>query len=165
MEKWHITRERERYASQLELCEKQMEERITAMQEVRRLRHDLKNQMVYLKGLVEEDPGRPREFIKESLEYEQGKVQARSGNLVVDSLVNYQYLAARERGIAFDFQLKIPAELRWQRRISVWCWGICWTMPQETCQKCDVEKKIRLEMEFAQQHLKIRLENTFAASW
>lgn len=162
MEKWHITRKRERYASQLELCEKQMEERITAMQEVRRLRHDLKNQMVYLKGLVEEDPGKAREFIEESLEYEQGKVQARSGNLVVDSLVNYQYLAARERGIAFDFQLKIPAELPVAAADLCVVLGNLLDNAQEACQKCDVEKKIRLEMEFAQQHLKIRLENTFA---
>lgn len=80
----------------------------------------------------------------------------------MDSLVNYQYLAARERGIAFDFQLKIPAELPVAAADLCVVLGNLLDNAQEACQKCAGEKKIRLEMEFAQQHLKIRLENTFA---
>ena len=52
--------ENEQYAYQLELCMKEMDERRVTMDEIRRVRHDLKNHMIYLQKLVESDPKKAR---------------------------------------------------------------------------------------------------------
>lgn len=89
--------ENEQYAYQLELCMKEMDERRVTMDEIRRVRHDLKNHMIYLQKLVESDPKKAQSYIGEILKSCSTKEVSQTGNLAVDALVNYKYLLAVQK--------------------------------------------------------------------
>lgn len=89
-----VVREQNRlYVQQLELCSRQAEERESLYLEIRRLRHDMKNYLSCLLGAVQNGEKKEAEMLIQGMLNNgiSNKVSevSRSGNIVVDSLVNY----------------------------------------------------------------------------
>ncbi len=85
------------------------------IQEVRRTRHDMKNNMIYLKELLNTDAETARKFLDEYIGQSEAKDEiSKSGNLAVDALINYKNMTAREKGITIHLESQIPAELPYE---------------------------------------------------
>lgn len=90
------------YEQQIALCNKQAVERETAYQETRKVRHDLNGYLVDLKASIRSGELKEAEKkIDTILEHNQvyRNEVSRSGNLVIDSLINYKYSLARKEMI------------------------------------------------------------------
>lgn len=102
------------YEQQIALCNKQALERETAYQETRRIRHDLKDYLVALKAAIKsgklDDAEKKIDFMLEQNQVYKNEV-SRSGNLVVDSLINYKYSLAQKEGIRMKCYVFVPEEL------------------------------------------------------
>lgn len=102
------------YEQQIALCNKQAAERETAYQETRRVRHDLNGYLVDLKAAIQS--GRLKEAEKKIdtiLEHNQiyRNEVSRSGNLVIDSLINYKYSIARKEMIDMKCYVFVPEQM------------------------------------------------------
>lgn len=80
----------------------------------KKLRHDFKNHMIVLRGIV--DGGNQ----KEAIDYlnrllntqETDKKEIDTGNLSIDSIINYKLLEAEQRSVTFHLDLQIPEGLQ-----------------------------------------------------
>lgn len=103
------------YEQQLNLCNLQAEERERSYLEIRRMRHDMKNHLFSLLGMV--NAGQETEaaaYIHTMLNDgigDRADEVSRSGNIVVDSLVNYKYALAQKEGIFFEANVLVPPAL------------------------------------------------------
>lgn len=111
-----MVREQNRlYGQQLELCSRQAEERESLYLEIRRLRHDMKNYLSGLLGAVQKGETKEAELLIQGMLHDgisnRTSEVSRSGNIVVDSLVNHKYALAVKDGIKFEANVFIPASL------------------------------------------------------
>lgn len=103
------------YEQELDLLNRQAQEREEYDMEMQKLRHDMKNHMSSLLGMLEGND------VKQAEEYVRGMLRgaadcrtedvSRTGNIIVDNLVNHKCGIAREEGIAFDANVFLPAKL------------------------------------------------------
>ena len=102
------------FVQQIQLCGRQTAEQEATYKELRRLRHDMKNHLISLMGMIESgNANDARDYIENLLN--DGKLIktgdiSRTGNIVVDSLINYKYAMAKELGIDFNVNVFIPTE-------------------------------------------------------
>ena len=99
---------------QLDLCSRQAQEREAAYQETRTVRHDLKNYLLEIKfllaeGKTEEVKGRVDRILEKN-DMDKAGV-AKTGNLVLDSLINYRYAVAQSQHIPMQCRIELPGEL------------------------------------------------------
>ena len=103
------------YEQQLDLCSHQAEERESYYLELRRMRHDMKNHLSGILGMV--NAGQTKEasdYIQKMLDDGIGTDAdeiSHTGNIVVDSLVNHKYALAQKDGIRFEARVFIPSVL------------------------------------------------------
>ena len=103
------------YEQQLDLCSHQAEEREGYYLELRRMRHDMKNHLSGILGMV--NAGQTKEasdYIQKMLDDGIGTGAdeiSHTGNIVVDSLVNHKYALAQKDGIQFEARVFIPSEM------------------------------------------------------
>lgn len=102
------------YEQQIALCNKQAAERENAYQETRRVRHDLNGYLVDLKasiqsGRFEDAEAKIDNILSHNSLY--GDEVSRSGNLVIDSLINYKYSLAQKEGIEMKCYVFVPETL------------------------------------------------------
>lgn len=113
-ENMELKRQNERYSYQIEMYLQQQKEREENEQELRRYRHDLKQKLVYLKGLA--DVSRSEEisrFLREEFEDTPDNMHPiiHTGNMVVDAMLNEKYQKAARSGIRFEMQIDVPEQL------------------------------------------------------
>lgn len=103
------------YAQQLELCTQQAEERESLYLEIRRIRHDLKKHLSGLLGMIQAgQTSEAEKYIMQMLDVGAGnrpEEVSRSGNIVVDSVINHAYAAAQKDNIRFNVNVLIPSSL------------------------------------------------------
>lgn len=113
LERLHIRNENEKYLLQIHLNEKQMEEKQAIMDDVRRIRHDMKQQLIYLQGLVKKNPETVDIYLSKLVEEINSNQETiiNSNNLVIDTLIDCKYSLARKLGIPMQCQITIPPDL------------------------------------------------------
>lgn len=102
------------YEQQIALCNKQAAEREAAYQTTRRIRHDLNDYLIDLKaalesGMIAEAKTKIDHILAQNQIYK--NEVSRSGNLVIDSLINYKYSLAQKCGITMKCYVFIPEHL------------------------------------------------------
>ncbi|MBQ9990225.1 MAG: GHKL domain-containing protein [Lachnospiraceae bacterium] len=104
------------YAQQLNLCNQQAMEREAAYQETQRVRHDLKNYLWNIRFSLEngdvEEAQKQIDQILEKNELYKNEV-AKTGNLVLDSLINYRCAVAARQDILMRCSIEVPRELEY----------------------------------------------------
>ena len=85
-----------------------------AASEIREFRHDMKQRLIYLEELIRADKQEKalvslEEMIGETAK--QGQLKSKTGNLVVDSLLNHSWKMASESGILFHTEIDSLPEL------------------------------------------------------
>lgn len=102
------------YEQQIALCNKQAAEREAAYQTTRRIRHDLNDYLIDLKaaleaGMIAEAKTKIDHILAQNRLYK--NEISRSGNLVIDSLINYKYSLAKKCQIDMKCYVFIPEQL------------------------------------------------------
>ncbi len=110
----HMKKSAYLYRKQLELFrqEKQLED--NAAMEIREMRHDMKQQLFLLNSLLQRgELEKARKMLEELTEetLEKGRLESRTGNMVVDSLVNHVWKKAKDEGIRLHLDIRPLPEL------------------------------------------------------
>lgn len=106
-----IERKNFAYIQQIDLCNRQAAEREAAYQETKRVRHDLNEYLIDLKATIQsKEYDKAEEKINTILQQNQiyRNEIARSGNLVIDSLINYKYSLALKKNITMECYIFVP---------------------------------------------------------
>lgn len=153
------------YEQQLDLCSHQAEEREGYYLELRRMRHDMKNHLSGILGMV--NAGQAKEasdYIQKMLDdgigTEAGEI-SHTGNIVVDSLVNHKYALAIRDGIQFEARVFIPSVLPFQSGHLAIIFGNLLENALEACRKLPQEQRyIILEATYIKEMLQICIKNS-----
>ena len=153
------------YKQQLELCRIQSEERESFYLEIRRIRHDMKNHLTGLLGLVSAGELAIAEtYIQKMLDdgvRDRIEEVSHSGNIVVDSLVNHKYALAQKEQIQFDANVFVPSSLPFQNDHLVIVLGNLLENALEACRKLPPEQRyIKLEVSYVKKILQICVCNS-----
>ena len=103
------------YEQQLELCGKQAEEREKSYFEIQKTKHDLNKHFSALlgmsqKGQLDDIKNYINEVLNDGISLA-SKGISNSGNIIVDSLINYEYAIATKEKINFSADIFIPPHL------------------------------------------------------
>ena len=164
-----VVREQNRlYAQQLDLCSQQAEERESLYLEIRRLRHDMKSYLSGLLGAVQKGNTMEAETMIQGMLndgiIDRNTEVSRSGNIVVDSLVNHKYALAIKAGIEFETNIFIPASLPFQSGHLTVILGNLLENAIEACQEVpDEQRYIFLGISYAKEILQICIRNSYSA--
>ena len=153
------------YEQQLDLCSHQAEERELHYLELRRMRHDMKNHLSGILGMV--NAGQTKEagdYIQKMLDDGIGTGAdeiSHTGNIVVDSLVNHKYALAQKDGIQFEARVFIPSVLPFQSGHLAIIFGNLLENALEACRKLPREQRyIILEATYIKEMLQICIKNS-----
>lgn len=165
-----VVREQNRlYVQQLELCSRQAEERESLYLEIRRLRHDMKNYLSCLLGAVQTGEKKEaemliQEMLNDGISNRTSEV-SRSGNIVVDSLVNYKHDLAEKEGIMFEANVFIPVSLPFQSGHLAVILGNLLDNALEACRGVpEGQRYINLDISYVKEMLQICIRNSYHAT-
>jgi two-component system, LytTR family, sensor histidine kinase AgrC len=154
------------YEQQLELCSRQASEREERNLEIRKLRHDMQNHLVCLLGTIEErNYKETTEYVKKlletSIDYKPHEV-SRSGNIVVDSLINYKCSLAIKEKIEFNTNIFIPIDIPFQNGNLTIILGNLLENALDACKQISEGKRtIDLSVTYSKGILYIIVKNTY----
>ncbi len=154
------------YEQELELLNRHAKEREAYDMEMRRLRHDIKNHMSSLLGMLQGDDA------KQAEEYVRGMLQgvpecraedvSRTGNVIVDSLVNHKCGIARAEGTAFEASVFLPAELPFLGGHLTIVFGNLLDNALEACREVEEGKRyVTLDASYEKEVLMIAVTNPY----
>ncbi|MBD5535913.1 MAG: GHKL domain-containing protein [Lachnospiraceae bacterium] len=154
------------YAQQLDLCSQQAEERESLYLEIRRIRHDLRNHLSGLLGMVQAGQTNEAErYIMQMLDVATGERPeevSRSGNIVVDSLINNAYAAAQKDNIQFNVNVLVPASLPFESGHLAIVLGNLLENALEACRDIPGEKGfICLDISYAKDIFQLCIKNNY----
>lgn len=154
------------YEQQLNLCNQQAKEREVQNEEIRMMRHDIKKHLICLLGMVNADKNEAAcRYITSLMEKSASRKiyeVSRSGNIIVDSLVNYKCAIAQKENIDFSANIFIPTVLPFQSGNLTIILNSLLENALEACrQKKSGKRFIDLQMSFQKEILSIVVWNTF----
>lgn len=143
---------REHYYRQLEMQQ----------QEVRALRHDMKNQLIGILGELEnEDAGRARAELERMLSHvQQTETIFYTGNPGVNAVLNFKAKEMERKHIIFDFQVDIPDQMRLDAKDMGLLAGSMLDNAIEACEKCIGRSYIHLKAQYRSHTVVLSCENS-----
>ena len=123
----------------------------------------MKNNMIYLKELLNTDAEKAREFLDEYIgQSEVTDEISKSGNLAVDALINYKNMTAREKGVTMHLESQIPVEMPYESTDLSIILGNLLDNAIEATEKLEVEKDIFVNLLYQKEKLLIKIRNPYA---
>ncbi len=156
------------YAQQLELCSQQAEERENLYLKIRRIRHDLKNHLSGLLGMIQTGQiSEAEKYIMQMLDIDtrdHPEEVSRSGNIVVDSLINHAYATAQKDNIQFNVNVLVPASLPFESGHLAIVLGNLLENALEACRDIPGGKKfIYLDISYTKDIFQLCIKNNYQA--
>lgn len=102
------------FEQSINLYDMYIKEKENSVREFRRTKHDLKNRLIYLKKLLEEEKYDELDTFLDNIIMDkpfQNLLIANTNNSVIDALVNYKYALAKNNDIEFITKLDVPTSL------------------------------------------------------
>ena len=132
------------------------------------MRHDLKNHLSGLLGMVQTgQTSEAEKYIMQMLDAGAGdrpEEISRSGNIVVDSLINHAYAAAQKNNIQFTVNVLVPASLPFESGHLAIILGNLLENALEVCRNIpDGKRFIILELSYAKDILQLCIKNNYQA--
>lgn len=151
-----VQREKEYYHEQSELLKRKHDE-------LQQFRHDIKNRMAVIQQLLKE------ENIESIIEYtehiadklNQTKMYSETGNLAIDSIINYKLSQAQEKGGNITTHISIPENLNINEDDMVVMLGNILDNAIEAIEYVLTNKYIEVKMEYEKGCLMIQVKNTY----
>lgn len=131
-------------------------------QEIRMMRHEMKNQMLRLQGYLDEEdyPQISKQLKKWFDEIAKVKHLHFTPNKSVNSLLSYKYRQAEEKGVTCEFQVEIPPNLAIDEYDLTSLLGNILDNAIEACDYCSEQRHIFLRLSFRKNCLFLICENT-----
>jgi len=148
-------REKDYYLAQCRLMQESIEK-------MRSLRHDMLTHMTAVKGYAAEVNAHKITAYLEGLLEGGGEAEVYSdtGNIIIDSIINYKMRNARNENIILDIRLKAPPEMNIEQSDLATILGNLLDNAMEAVAKAE-EKKLHLDIEYSRKTLFIKVKNTF----
>lgn len=153
------------YEQQLELCERHQDERELSMLQMRETKHNMRNDFVTILAYAEKGECKKIiDFINEVLDESGIKISTvvNTGNIVIDSLIGYWYVVAKQNNILFNIEVSIPMLLPFKGADLSLVLGNILENAVEAASKVDGDKYIRIRMKYDKNNLLIYLVNNYA---
>lgn len=133
------------YEQQLERCNKYIQEKERKDLKMQEMCHDMKSHLISLSGMVQgNDLDRARAYIQcllqNNVDCDMEEISC-TGNVVVDSLLNYKCAEAKRLGIDFRVNVFLPENLPFQPGNLTIILGNLIDNALEACQNSDKEKR------------------------
>lgn len=128
----------------------------------KRMKHDLKNHFIVLDGMLDgEDNDAAKKYLQDILKsgMESGK-EISTGNIVIDSIMNYKILEAEQEKIAFVLDMQIPEKLKLPSHEVSTILGNAIDNAIEAVRKTE-EKRICVVMKYTKGRLLLQIKNAF----
>lgn len=152
------------YQQQLELCERHQNERELSMLQLRDARHNMRNSLISILAYAEDkDYDKMVAFVEETME-EGGlnfSAVSQTGNIVIDSLVNYWFTVAEGKEITFKMNFHIPMQMSFRGADLCLILGNLLENAVEAAENAIYEKRILLNLKYDKENLFIFVENTY----
>lgn len=151
------------YEQQLELYERHQQERELSMLQMRDVKHNMKNNLISILAYAENgDCAKVMNYIEEIME--EGALNFSSisdtGNVVIDSLVNYWSARARRIDIEFSVELNIPMQMPFRAADLCLILGNALENAVEAARSSE-NKYIKLHIKYDKNNLLIYVLNSF----
>lgn len=162
-ERQNAEREKQEYAYQIRIYDKEIEGRKAVMDEVRRTKHDMKNSMIYLQELLKQNPDEARKFLNKYIDkdIDNRSEISKSGNLPVDALINYKNIIAKQKGIKIYLEQSIPVKLPYESSDICVVLGNLLDNALEAVKKLEDDRTIYINISFVKKRLKIIVKNKY----
>ncbi|MCL1794572.1 MAG: GHKL domain-containing protein [Oscillospiraceae bacterium] len=142
------------YVRQLEIMQQ-------SQNDIRMMNHDLNNHMISIKSMAA-DNDHIREYANNFIKSSEGFGEySKSGNVVIDSIVNYKLREAVAKGIEIEKKIKVPPSLGISPFDMSIILGNLLDNAIEAASKSKNAKKIQINIYFEKSSLYIHIENTF----
>lgn len=155
------------YKQQLELCERHQQEREMSTLQLRDVRHNMKNNLVSILAYAESrECGKIVRFVNEVMEEGGMKTSTitNSGNIVVDSLIGYWFMAAQKAGIDFSVNVCISMNIPFIGVDICLILGNLLENAVEAAQKVDGERYIKVQVKYDKKNLLLVVANNYSGS-
>lgn len=152
------------YRQEIDYYTEYIKEKQSTINSIKRIKHDLKNQFIYLDELIKtKDYNRISKFMKEfNAENYFHNSKAKTGNLLVDAIINNKYIITQKEDIDFEIQLDIPDSLPFSDIDLCLILGNALDNAIEANIRSNIKNKyISLFMKYDMGNLIIVLENSF----
>lgn len=152
------------YEQQLEMCARHQKEIEVSMFKIREVKHNMKNNFIAILAYAEK--GECNKIIKYLNDImEEGNIcspiASSTGNIVIDSIVDYWQRTAKSEGIEFYSDLNIPMELPFKGADLSLILGNLLENAVEAAPKAEKRKYIRLFIKYDKNNLLITVENSY----
>lgn len=159
-----IRRKNTVYEQQLELCERHQEETELATLQMRDVKHNMRNNLISILAYAEKgECEKVISFINDVME--EGRLKtfkvATTGNIVIDSLVEYWQMIAEKEEIEFQAELSIPMEMQFKGADISLILGNLLENAVEGAEKAEKRKYIKLSVKYDRKNLLIMVENSY----
>lgn len=150
-----LRQENRYYKSQLET----MEQSITAW---KKLKHDSKNHMIVLRGMLNMgEIAEAQSYLNRLLDEERAQKEVNTGNTAIDSMINYKMQTAEQRDVTFDLDLRIPEQLPISSYLLSVVLGNAIDNAIEAAEKT-AEKNVSLKLQYTKGRLLFQIENPYS---
>ena len=156
-EKILLKKENQYYESQL----KNMEQTAVTW---KKLRHDLKNHFIVLKGMLDSgEEEKAKAYLDDFIQNEFGnKQEVQSGNTAIDSILNYKMMEAEQYSVVFDLDVQIPEQMAVSSQVMSVILGNALDNAIEACDRVsEKERLVKIFMKVERKNLFIEIKNRY----
>ncbi|CAK7000577.1 GHKL domain-containing protein [Tissierella carlieri] len=159
IEKLALEEQNKYYQRQLEIID-------NSYNNIKFVRHDMQNHLTALRGYIEkEEKEKAINYISEINDITcEKKELSSSGNINIDSILNYKLQEAQSKGILISLELKVPYKLNISSLDTVVILGNLLDNAIEASSKVKNDKKIDIKIKYKNSILFIYISNTFNGS-
>ncbi len=155
--------EKLRLLQQNDYYQKQFELMKTSLNSTKSFRHDMKNHLAVLRLLVGKDENNQAvKHIKQMTDaIITANEYAQSGNIIIDSILNFKLQEAANHGINVSLELNIPEQLNITSFDMSVILGNLLDNAINACLKLEKEKRLDVKIKYKRARLLIKISNTY----
>ena len=148
--------------NQLEIYDRQIHEKQKVMDEVRKTKHDMKNNMIYLQNLLKANPEEAEKYLEKFIGKTTKKTDefSKSGNFSIDSMLNYKNMIAKSKGLSLILEEQIPINLPYENSDLCVILGNLLDNAIEAAENSE-NKEIDVRIVYVKNKLKITVKNYY----
>lgn len=150
-----LEKEKNYYLNQAELATEHVNE-------IRKFKHDIKNHLLALDAIIQNDRKGAKEYITELEDrVSSEELYSESGNVAVDSVINYKLSNATNKNIKVSSKIVIPEQFSIDTKDIITIIGNLLDNAIEAADKTDGRKYVNIHMELKMGNLFIEVSNSY----
>lgn len=150
-----LEKERNYYLNQAELANEHI-------REIGKFKHDIKNHLLALDAIMQRDNNEAKDYITAlGNKITSEEIYSQSGNVAVDSVINYKLSKAANKNINVTSKIVIPEKINIDTKDMITIIGNLLDNAIEAAEKVGNKKYVSIRMEFKPEILVIEVSNSY----